>query len=89
MPTIVSRCQVLKLRPLSVDETAKGMQFIKGVPAEIAEVLAHISGGRPGYAMRLFEQPRLLEQRQTWLQDLGSITRQLRVVIVLHLQSSV
>ncbi len=70
LPTIVSRCEVLKLRPLSVDETAKGMQVIKGVPAEIAEVLAHISGGRPGYAMRLFEQPRLLEQRHAWLQDL-------------------
>jgi DNA polymerase-3 subunit delta' len=70
LPTIVSRCEVLKLRPLSVDETAKGMRVIKGVPADIAEVLAHISGGRPGYAVRLFEQPRLLEQRHAWLQDL-------------------
>ena len=70
LPTIVSRCEVLKLRPLSVDETAKGLQVIKGVPAEIAEVLAHISGGRPGYAVRLFEQPRLLEQRQAWLEEL-------------------
>src|SRR4030043_929834 len=38
LPTIVSRCEVLKLRPLSVDETSKGMQVIKGGPAEIAEV---------------------------------------------------
>ena len=40
------------------------------MPAENADVLAHISGGRPGYAVRLFEQPRLLEQRQAWLDEL-------------------
>jgi DNA polymerase-3 subunit delta' len=70
LPTIVSRCEVLRLRPLSVDETAAGLQTIKGVPAESAERLAHISGGRPGYALRLFEQPMLLEQRQAWLEEL-------------------
>lgn len=70
LPTIVSRCEVLKLRPLSLDETAKGLQVIKAVPAETAENLAHISGGRPGYALRLNEQPGLLEQRQSWLAEL-------------------
>jgi DNA polymerase-3 subunit delta' len=70
LPTIVSRCEILRLRPLSVDETAKGLRTIKGVPIESADKLAHISGGRPGYALRLFEQPMLLEQRQTWLEEL-------------------
>ncbi len=70
LPTIPSRCEVLKLRPLSVDDTARGLQDIKSVPAETAEILAHISGGRPGYALRLFEQPRLFEQRQSWLEEL-------------------
>ena len=70
LPTIVSRCEVLRLRPLSVDETAKGLQTIKGVPVASADRLAHISGGRPGYALRLFEQPMLLEQRQAWLEEL-------------------
>jgi DNA polymerase-3 subunit delta' len=70
LPTIVSRCEVLRLRTLSMDETARGLQIIKGVPQELAEKLAHISDGRPGYAIRLYEQPRLLEQRQSWLDEL-------------------
>jgi DNA polymerase-3 subunit delta' len=32
--------------------------------------VAHISDGRPGYAIRLFEQPRLFEARQACLDDL-------------------
>jgi len=70
LPTIVSRCEVLRLRSLSMDETARGLQAIKGVPKDISERLAHISDGRPGYAIRLFEQPRLFEQRQSWLDEL-------------------
>ncbi len=70
LPTIVSRCEVLRLRPLSAEETSDGLQALKGVPKEQADSLAHISGGRPGYALRLYEQPRLLEQRQGWLEEL-------------------
>jgi DNA polymerase-3 subunit delta' len=70
LPTIVSRCEVLRLRPLSVDETARGLQTISGVSLEQAEKLAHISGGRPGYAIRLYEHPMLLEQRQAWIEEL-------------------
>jgi DNA polymerase-3 subunit delta' len=70
LPTIVSRCEVLRLRPVSIDETAKGLQNVSGIPQEQAEKLAHLSGGRPGYAIRLYEQPSLLEQRQSWLEEL-------------------
>ena len=70
LPTIVSRCEVIRLRPLSLSETSSGLQTIKNVPAETAEQLAHISGGRPGYALRLFSQPQLLEQRRTFIEDM-------------------
>jgi DNA polymerase III subunit delta' len=70
LPTIVSRCEVLRLRPLSIDETSTGLQKLKRVPVEEADKLAHIAGGRPGYALRLFEQARLFEQRQSWLEEL-------------------
>ncbi len=73
LPTIVSRCEVLRLRPLSIEETSRGLQFIKNIPAEEAERLAHISGGRPGYAVRLIEEPGLSEQRRAWLEDLLSL----------------
>jgi DNA polymerase-3 subunit delta' len=79
LPTIVSRCEVLRLRPLSIDETSTGLQILRGVPAKQAELLAHISGGRPGYALRLFEQPRLFEQRQSWLEELVRLLSSSRV----------
>jgi DNA polymerase III subunit delta' len=70
LPTIVSRCEVLRLRPLSIEETSTGLQTLKRVPKDEADRLAHISGGRPGYALRLFEQPTLFEQRTLWLDEL-------------------
>jgi DNA polymerase III subunit delta' len=70
LPTIVSRCEVIRLRPLSSHETSEGLRLITGMPAETAELLAHISGGRPGYAMQLFNHPRLLEQRRSFIEDL-------------------
>ena len=70
LPTIVSRCEVIRLRPLSLDETSQGLQTIKGVPPELADQLAHISGGRPGYALRLYAQPQLLEQRRSFIEEL-------------------
>ncbi len=70
LPTIASRCEVLRLRPLSIEETSAGLQRLRGVPKDEADRLAHISGGRPGYALRLYEQPPLLEQRQAWLEEL-------------------
>jgi DNA polymerase-3 subunit delta' len=73
LPTIVSRCEVIRLRSLSIDETSKGLQQTRGIPAEPADRLAHISGGRPGYAIRLYEQPQLLEQRLSWLEDLFQV----------------
>ena len=78
LPTIVSRCEVIRLRPLSTEETSKGLQFLKGLPAEEADHLAHISGGRPGYAIRLIEQPGLFEQRLAWLEDLFGIFKSSR-----------
>ncbi len=39
------------------------------MPAEQAGLLAHIAGGRVGYALRLSESPDLLEQRSAWLDD--------------------
>jgi len=70
LPTIVSRCEVIRLRALSLEETARGLQNLKGVSSENAEKLAHISGGRPGYAVRLFLEPRLLEQRRSFIEEL-------------------
>jgi DNA polymerase III subunit delta' len=73
LPTIVSRCEVLRLRPLSLEVINQGLQAQAGVPAEQAGLLAHLSGGRPGYALNLFQQPERLSQRQTRLAELSRL----------------
>ena len=69
LPTIVSRCEVLRLRPLPLAQTGLGLQKTWGLPAPDAELLAHISDGRPGFAVRLHQEPERMAQRQAWLSD--------------------
>jgi DNA polymerase III subunit delta' len=70
LPTIVSRCEVLRLRPLSLEQVSQGLQHRGGLPPEKARLLAHIAGGRPGLALHFIQQPERLEQRAVWLNDL-------------------
>jgi len=79
LPTIVSRCESVRLRPLPLDETAAGLQTHWNLPEDEARELAHLSGGRPGYAITLHKNPETLEQRQTWLNDLFDLLKQTRV----------
>jgi len=69
LPTIVSRCEILRLRPLPIDQVASGLQSRWGIEAEQADLLAHISGGRPGYAVQLYQNQERVLQRQVWLDD--------------------
>ena len=52
LPTIVSRSQQIVLRPLAPDIVAQALREQWNVPAEQAENLARISGGRRGWAIR-------------------------------------
>ena len=70
LPTIVSRCEVLRLRPISVASLEGVLQTRYGLPAERAQLLAHLSGGRTGFALHLNEDKTELEQRHAWLDDL-------------------
>ncbi len=69
LPTIVSRCELIRLRPLPLTTVAAGLQSNWQVPAEQAQLLSHLSGGRPGYALHLHQNPELLEQRNLWLDE--------------------
>jgi DNA polymerase-3 subunit delta' len=70
LPTIVSRCEVLRLRPLPLEMVSQGLQARWGLEPETGRLLAHLSGGRPGYALRLHQEPERMEQRRAWLDDL-------------------
>jgi DNA polymerase-3 subunit delta' len=72
LPTIVSRCEVLRLRPLKIEEIQKALES-RGEERGRAKLVAHISGGRFGYALRLLENDALLEKREERLNDLQSL----------------
>ncbi len=69
LPTIVSRCEILRLRPLPLDVVQASLAS-RGVPAEQAGLLAHVCGGRPGLAFRLSQDAPRMEQRAEWLDEL-------------------
>ncbi len=79
LPTISSRCEIIRLRPLSIEETCQAIQHSWGVPADLAEQLAHLSGGRPGYAHRLLAEPELQKKRKALLELLLSLLSSSRV----------
>ncbi len=69
LPTIVSRCEVIRLRPASIASTQTFLETEKGVLAERASLLAHLSGGRTGAAVHLAEDPAALIRRREHLVD--------------------
>ncbi len=79
LPTIVSRCEVLRLRPVPLNELAGGLEQLSGIPPEQARLLAHISAGKPGYALHLAQNPELVEQRTDWLADQAALLAGSRV----------
>jgi DNA polymerase-3 subunit delta' len=72
LPTIVSRCEVLRLRPLEIEKVKRELEG-RGVESSQAKLVAHLSGGRFGYALRLVDDPSLLEQREERLNDLQGL----------------
>ena len=69
LPTILSRCEILRLKPLRVDDVQRELES-RGLETGRAKLIAHISGGRMGYAIRLIENDSLLEWREERLDDL-------------------
>jgi DNA polymerase III subunit delta' len=72
-PTIVSRCQVLPLRPLSRETIAEALRVSWGVEPEQAALLSRLSGGRMGRALTLLQSEPLLLRRQAALEQLQNV----------------
>ncbi len=77
LPTIVSRCETLRLRPLPV-ETVEAYLKRCNAGDDTAHLLAHISGGRPGYALRLLEDKEALKSRSARLDEMQTLLRSTR-----------
>lgn len=69
LPTIVSRCEALNLRPLDPALIEQALRA-DGLPPELARLLAAISGGRPGLARTLAADEELLTRRAAALDEL-------------------
>jgi DNA polymerase-3 subunit delta' len=78
LPTIVSRCEVLRLRPLRVDDVQRELES-RGLETSNAKLVAHISGGRFGYALGMIEDEALLARREERLNDLQNLISASRV----------
>lgn len=64
LPTITSRSQTFHLTPVSLAETRSILIEKYNATPERADLLAHLSGGRLGWAINALSDDSLLEQRQ-------------------------
>jgi len=79
LPTIVSRCQVLNLRPLANETVQRALQERWGVDAERARLLARLSGGRLGWAVAASQNDTILARREKHLDEMMELLSQGRV----------
>lgn len=72
LPTVVSRCQRVFFHPVPAPEIEKLLQA-SGVKADRARLLADLSAGRPGWAMRRASDESVVELHHHWTRRLEEI----------------
>ncbi len=65
--TVSSRCEEIKLNPVPIQTTRKGLQDQYQIPEDQADFLAKISGGKPELALKYHQEPEILERRNKLL----------------------
>ena len=71
LPTVVSRCQHLRLRPVPWPQVVAHLQTV-GQPRAEAERLADLAAGRIGWALRAAAEPAVLAAREQALAQLAA-----------------
>jgi DNA polymerase-3 subunit delta' len=79
LPTIVSRCQVLRLRLVPTKIIEREMKSRYGLDQERASLLARLSEGRMGWAVTAARDSTILEQRQESLKQLLALPKMERI----------
>ena len=74
-PTLVSRCQLLDLRPVASSLIAQELVSRLGTDAAAADEIARLSGGRPGWAMDAAARPDVLERLKKRLEVMEGVVR--------------
>jgi DNA polymerase-3 subunit delta' len=75
LPTIISRCQILTLRPLPDTDLLKVLQDRWSASPEQAQLLTQLAGGRLGWAARALADDTFVERRTQHLDDLLDLLR--------------
>ncbi|MFC2070990.1 ATP-binding protein, partial [Chloroflexota bacterium] len=71
--TVVSRCQIVRLSPVSTEELEAALTNEHKVEPEKAKLLAGLSHGYPGWAVTAAVDDNLLRQRTEWLDELVAV----------------
>ena len=79
LPTIVSRCRVINLRPVPTSEIEEALHWRWNLPLDEAALLARISAGCPGRAVRMARDPQSRKERA---EDFETMFRLLRSDLV-------
>lgn len=74
LPTLLSRCQLVPMRPLDANVIADALAARWSVPAERARTLAGLASGRLGWAVRAHDDPNLARARAEQLDKLIACT---------------
>ena len=73
LPTIVSRCQQVRLRALPRPELARYLVEARGLARERADLLAALGEGRVGWALEALADEKRLERRTRLLDELAGL----------------
>jgi DNA polymerase III subunit delta' len=75
LPTVVSRCQVFTLHPVSTPVIEQLLISSYQADPDQAARLASAAQGRPGWAVRAYQHPGLLEERADLLDQIMGLAR--------------
>jgi DNA polymerase III subunit delta' len=73
LPTIVSRCQVVRMQPIARETIESHLLQEHGLRREAASSIADVADGRVGWAIRAGADPTLLAQRSASIEELVSL----------------
>ena len=84
LPTIISRCQSLSLRPLPLEQVESSLVLRWQATEGHAQLLSHLSGGRLGMAVRWLSDPHSLDLRKEQLNALETLLEEDRTARFLY-----
>lgn len=73
LPTILSRCQTLELRPLPASTVQRELERRFNLPSDEATEVARLSKGRLGWALQAASDPQVLARRSERLDEIEAV----------------